>query len=146
MPEVEPTQAQAQYDTVEFIATLAAINQQVYNRELALFYANHDLKLEYALELASAELEVRKDIYGYDALAWTLYQNNRFDEAAEAMDQAMKLGTKDAMLYFHSGMIQYRLGNEAHSREHLSSALSLNPSFSILHSSLAQQTLSELGG
>ncbi len=142
--EAEP--AQRQYDTVEFIATLAAINQQVYNRELALFYANHDLKLEYALELASAELEVRKDIYGYDALAWTLYKNNRFDEAAEAMDQAMKLGTKDAMLYFHSGMIQYRLGNEAKAREHLSSALSLNPSFSILHSSLAQQTLSELGG
>ena len=67
----EPEQAQAQYDTVEFIATLAAINRQVYNRELALFYANHDLKLEYALDLASAELEVRKDIYGYDALAWT---------------------------------------------------------------------------
>ena len=66
----EPEQAQRQYDTVEFIATLAAINQQVYNRELALFYANHDLKLDYALELASAELEFRKDIYGYDALAW----------------------------------------------------------------------------
>ena len=142
----EPEQAQARYDTVEFIARLAGINQQVYNRELALFYANHDLKLEYALELASAELEFRKDIYGYDALAWTLYKNNRFDEAAEAMDQAMKLGTRDAMLYFHSGMIQYRLGNEPKAREHLSAALSLNPHFSILHSSLAQQTLSELGG
>ena len=142
----EPEQAQAQYDTVEFIATLAAINRQVYNRELALYYADHDLKLEDALELASAELEFRKDIYGYDALAWTLYKNNRFDEAAEAMDQAMKLGTKDAMLFFHAGMIQYRLGNEAQAREHLSSALSLNPHFSILHSSLAQQTLSELGG
>lgn len=58
----------------------------------------------------------------------------------------MKLGTKDAILYFHSGMIQYRLGNEAQAREHLSFALSLNPHFSILHSSLAQQTLSELGG
>ena len=67
-------------------------------------------------------------------------------EAAEAMDQAMKLGTRDAMLYFHSGMIQYRLGNETKAREHLSAALSLNPNFSILHSSLAQQTLSELGG
>ena len=96
----EPEQAQAQYDTVEFLATLAAINRQVYNRELALFWANHDLKLEDALALASAELEFRKDIYGYDALAWTLYQNNRFDEAAEAMDQALKLGTKDAVLFF----------------------------------------------
>ena len=139
-------EAQRQYDTVEFIATLAAINQQVYNRELALFYADHNLKLEYALELASAELEFRKDIYGFDALAWTLFKNNRFDEAAEAMDQAMKLGTKDAMLYFHSGMIQYRLGNEAKAREHLIFALSLNPHFSLLQSGIARQTLSDLGG
>ncbi len=144
--EAEQAQAQAQQDTVEFIATLAAINQQVYNRELALFYVNHDLKLGYALELASAELEIRRDIYGYDTLAWTLYKNNRFDEASEAMGQAMKLGTKDAVLFFHSGMIQYRLGNEARARERLSSALSLNPHFSVLDNSLAQQTLSDLGG
>ena len=62
------------------------------------------------------------------------------------MNRAMKLGTKDAMLYFHSGMIQYRLGNEAKARERLSSALSLNPHFSLLQSGIARQTLSELGG
>ncbi len=137
-------QAQRQYDTVEFIATLAAINQQVYNRELALFYANHDLKLEYALELASAELEFRRDIYGYDALGWALYQNSRFDAAAEAMEQAMKLGTKDAMLYFHSGMIHYRLGDRELAREQLAHALELNPHFSLLQSGIAKQTLAEL--
>ncbi|MCZ6789156.1 MAG: tetratricopeptide repeat protein, partial [Chloroflexi bacterium] len=32
-------QAQLQYDTVEFIAKLATINEQVYNRTLVLFYA-----------------------------------------------------------------------------------------------------------
>ena len=58
----------------------------------------------------------------------------------------MKLGTKDATLYFHSGMIQYRLGDVAKASKQLSSALSLNPHFSILHSPLAEQTLSELGG
>ena len=126
-PKLASPSRPSAYDTVEFIATLAAIDQQVYNRELALFYANHDLKLEYALELASAELEFRKDIYGYDALAWTLYQNGSLDEAADAMDQAMKLGTKDALLFFHSGIIKYRLGDEDKVREHLSSALRLNP-------------------
>ena len=48
--------AQLRYDTVEFIAELAAINKQVYNRQLALFYADHDLNLEEALKLASREL------------------------------------------------------------------------------------------
>ena len=57
-------QARLQYDTVEFIAKLAAINEQVYNRQLALFYADHDLKLDEALELATSELAVRKDVYG----------------------------------------------------------------------------------
>ena len=72
-------QAQLQYDTVEFIAKLAAINRQVYNRELALFYADHDLKLDQALDLARRELALRKDIYGYDALASTLYKNDQLD-------------------------------------------------------------------
>ena len=140
----KPEQAQLQYDTVEFIARLAGINRQVYNRELAQFYADHDIQVEKALELANSEPEVGQDIYGYDALAWALYRNDRLPEAAAAMVQAMKLGTEDAMLYYHSGMIQYRLGNEAKAREHLTYALSLNPHFSILHSSIAQQILSEL--
>ena len=70
--------AQTQYGTVEVIATLAEINQQVYNRQLATYYADHDLKVDEALRLTTAELSVRKDVYGYDAQAWALYKNGRF--------------------------------------------------------------------
>ena len=141
----DPVQAQLQYNTVEFIAKLASINQQVYNRELALFYADHDLKLEESLDLASRELEVRKDVYGYDALAWALYKNHRIDEAAEAITEAMKLGTQDANLYYHAGMIYYSQGNGELARVYLEQALELNPHFSILQGDIARQTLSELG-
>ena len=81
---------------------MAASNPQFYSRELAMFYADHDLKLDEALDLATAGLEVRKDIYGYDAVAWALFKSFRFEEAADAIAQAT-LGTQDANLYWHSG-------------------------------------------
>ena len=140
----KPAEAQLQYDTVEFIAKLAAINRQVYNRELALFYADHDLKLDEALDLASKELAVRKDIYGYDALAWALYKNGRLHEAAKAITEAMKLGTQDPKLYYHAGMIYYHRGDRDLARTYLEHALALNPHFSILYEDRAGQTLSEL--
>jgi tetratricopeptide (TPR) repeat protein len=136
--------AQLQYDTVEFIGKLAAVNQVIYNRELALFYADHDIKLDQALELARSELEVRKDIYGYDALAWALYKNGRFAEAAEAIREAMKLGAQDASIYFHAGMIYNSLGEVGQARAHLEQALRLNPHFSILHEDVARRTLAGL--
>ncbi len=137
-------QAQLQYGTVEVIARLAAINRQVYNRELALFYADHDLKLAEALSLAQRELEVRQDIYGYDALAWTLYKNHRPEEAAAAMISAMKLGTQDPMLYYHAGMIFHRLRQQDQARQYLEHALALNPGFSVLGAEQARQTLAGL--
>jgi tetratricopeptide (TPR) repeat protein len=139
-------QAQLQYDTVELIARLAAINQQIYNRELALFYADHNLKPAEALALAAGELEVRQDIYGYDALAWALYKNDRPREAAAAMASAMKLGTQNPNLYYHAGMIYYRLREWDKARVHLEHALALNPHFSILFEDEARQTLSGLQG
>jgi tetratricopeptide (TPR) repeat protein len=140
----QPDKARLQYDTVEFIGQLAEINQVVYNRQLALFYANHDLNVAKALELAQNEIATRKDIYGYDALAWALYKNGRYGEAAEAMEQALKLGTQDAMLYYHAGMIYEALGDHEQAQTLLKEALALNPYFDILQSRIAQATLDQL--
>jgi tetratricopeptide (TPR) repeat protein len=139
-----PDQAQRQYDTVEFIAQLAEINQVVYNRQLVLFYTNHDQRVEVALELATDELAVRQDIYGYDALAWALYKNGRPIEAAEAIEQAMRLGTRDAMLYYHAGMIYQSLGDHGQARRLLMEALAINPNFDPLQSRLARAALDQL--
>ena len=122
---------------------LAAINQQVYNRELVLFYADHDFKLDEALDLATKELDARKDIYGYDALAWALFKNDRFVEAAEAIVEAMQLGTQDPNLYYHAGKIYHQLGDLEQATQYLERALRLNPKFSVLYSD-ATETLSKL--
>ena len=90
------------------------------------------------------QLHLRKDIYGYDALAWALYKNDRVDEAAQAMTQAMKLGTQDAMLFYHAGTIYQGLDDLRQARGYLKQALNLNPNFSVLHGELARQTLTAL--
>lgn len=137
-------EAQLQYEAVVATSKLRQIEPGPYNRELAMFYADHDLELLKALDLALLELEVRRDIYGYDALAWTLYKSGRFSEAAEAIAQAMRLGTQDAALYYHSGMIRFGLGDRDTAREHLEHALALNPHFSLLQSDVARRTLAIL--
>ena len=70
-------EAQKQYALVEYIGLLGHINQVLHNRDLALFYADHDMKLAEALDLAQKELEVRHDVYTWDALAWALYKNGK---------------------------------------------------------------------
>ena len=65
-------EASKQYALVEYIGRLSALNQIVYNRELALFYADHGRRLPEALDLARRELDVRRDVYTWDVLAWTL--------------------------------------------------------------------------
>lgn len=140
----QPGEAQLQYKTVEYIGKLAELNQQIYNRQLANFYSGHDLHVKEALRLALAELESRKDIYGYDAAAWAYYRNGKFTEAQSLMDQAMALGTRDAQLYYHAGMIALKLKNEAQARNYLEGALTINPHFSVLYAGEAHRTLQEL--
>jgi len=136
--------AREQYDTVGFIAQLATINKVVYNRELALYYADHGVETGKAVELALAELDVRKDVFGYDAAAWALYRDGRADEAAPFMEQALRLGTNDARMLFHAGMIYDALGKKEEAGDYLELALELNPHFSVLQEPVARQALAEI--
>ena len=142
----QPEKAQEQYDTVVFIGQLAAINQQVYNRQLALFYADHDLYLAEALALATAELDTRQDIHGYDAAAWAYYKNGRLDEAQAMIDKAMQLGTREARLYYHAGLIAYARSELVMAKQLLHEALTINPHFDLLQAPIARATLADLTG
>ncbi len=140
----QPDEAKLQYDTVEYIGKLAEINRQVYNRQLANFYSDHDMRLDEALRLALTELETRKDIYGYDAVAWAYYKNGMFDPAQAMIEQAMRLGTRDAKLYYHAGLIAQAQGRSADARRLLSEALAINPHFDLLQARVAHAALDRL--
>lgn len=138
-------EARKQYDLVEYIGHLNTLNKILYSRELAYFYADHDVKLATALELAHRELSVRRDVYAYDVLAWTLVKNGRAEEARTAIGEALKLGTRDARLYFHAGLIHAALGEPEQAREYLTRALATNPNFHVLHAQVAERMLASLG-
>jgi tetratricopeptide (TPR) repeat protein len=136
--------AEKQYGLVQYIGLLGHINQVLHNRDLSLFYADHDRNLKEALALAHKEFEVRSDIYTWDALAWALYKNGRYTEAAGAMSNARRLGTKDPMLLFHAGMISAKSGHDAESVRELNEAIGINPHFHVLYAKLATQQLNAL--
>jgi tetratricopeptide (TPR) repeat protein len=140
----KPDQARKQYELVEYIGRLSRLNEALYNRELAYFYADHDIKLTEGLELARRELEYRRDIYAYDVLAWTLYKNGQFGKAAEAIGEALKLDTKDAKLFYHAGMIYRQLGDKQKAQQYLSRALDTNPHFHIFFAEDAARALKVL--
>jgi tetratricopeptide (TPR) repeat protein len=136
-----PAEARKQYQLVQYIGLLGHINQVLHNRDLALFYADHDMKLDEALALAHKEFEVRHDIYTWDALAWALYKNGKYQEASDAMENALRPGVRDALLFFHAGMIAQRLGQNALAKDRLQEALSVNPRFHVIYAGVATQQL-----
>jgi len=73
-----------------------------------------------------------------------LCKNKRYKEAAEAMAEALKPGTKDASLFYHAGMIHAGLGEKDKARDYLKKALDLNPHFSLLQAEKARKALDDL--
>ena len=93
---------------------------------------------------AAADVRVRPDVYGYDLLAWALYRQGRFAEARRAMAGALRMGTRDASLLFHAGMIERALGNDAEARRQLEGALEINPGFHPRHPATARAVLDSI--
>lgn len=137
----DTTAAENQFKTLELIQTLEQTQQVLYNRQLAIFFANHNTNLDQALAFAEMELADRRDIYAYDTLAWALFRNGRYEEARAASDKALALGTRDAALYYHAGMIAAALDDHTAAARYLAHALQINPHFDLIQAREARQTL-----
>jgi len=74
-----------------------------------------------------------------------LYKNSQPQEALAAITEALKLGTQDAKLFFHAGLIYHQLGDIAKAKRSLQRALATNPYFHIVHADVAKRTLEGLG-
>jgi len=137
-------EAQEQYQIAEKLILESDGTPAEYSRELSQFYSDRNLKPERALELAKIDLTFRQDIHGHDALAWALYRNGHFSDAAASIEQALRWGTKDAKVHYHAGMIYAGLKRTEQAKAHLQQALMTNPRFSVLEVVEARRTLDEL--
>jgi tetratricopeptide (TPR) repeat protein len=111
---------------------------------LALRWADHDINLDEALDIAKNDYATVKDIYASDTYAWCLYKKGRLAEARTLIGEAMRLKTGDARILHHAGMIERALGNSKMAAQRLTSALTLNPAFDLIQAPLARKALSEL--
>ena len=134
--------AKQQYDLVEVIEQkIGNSNDQ---KRLAVLWADQNIKLDEALTITKREYQTRKDIYTADALAWTLYKKGQLSEAKTAIDAAMRLKTKDALFFYHAGMIAKDAGDKNEAKKMLETALKINPSFDLIQAENARRALGEL--
>lgn len=137
-------EARREYEQAEKLILESEATPAEYSRELSLFYSHRNLKPERALELAKTDLSFRQDLHAHDTLAWALYRNGHFAEAAEAIDKALQQGTKEARLHYHAGLIHQQLGHTDQARTHLEQALATNPQFGVLEADDARLALRQL--
>ena len=134
--------AEEYYKTME----IAVAGQPgAYHRAWSLFLLDHDRRVSEVLANVQKEIKTRKDIYGCDLLGWALHKEHRDVEARDAMIQARRLGTRDALLFFHTGMIERALGETKRARYFLTEALNVNPSFHPTQPAEARAVLDSIG-
>ena len=134
-----PVLAQRQYALIGAIDRLLKANGVRTDVDIALFQADHGIRLGQALSRARVGRAERPSIDGDDVLAWTLARNGLCGEALRYSKLALHLGTQDALKFFHRGMIERCLGHTASARAWFSRALELNPHFSLLWAPVAKE-------
>ncbi|CAN5346885.1 hypothetical protein BH18ACI2_BH18ACI2_07030 [soil metagenome] len=135
-----PDEARRQYEMVEFIEKAGA-SGGTYSRQLASFWADHDVKLDEALAIAQRERASRADIYTCDALAWVLFKKGLPEEAKRAIDEATRLDTRDARINYHAALIYNALGKRREATDYLKRARAADSSLDVLLSDAARRSL-----
>lgn len=138
--------AQRRYSEVERVSQQSKLYSALYNRHLVLFWADHDMKTDEAYARAKKEYETRRDVYGADALAWSALKAGKLAEAQTAIKDALRLGTEDARLFYHAGMIARAAGDRNGAADFLRRAIKLNRYFDPLQSRVAGNALEEITG
>ena len=128
-----------QYDLIGAIERLLNANGVKTDLEIALFQVDHGIALRHALARARIAHAERPSIDGADLLAWALARNGRCAEALPYSQAALRLGTQDALKFFHRGMIERCLGHAPAARAWFTRALTLNPRFSLLWAPVAKR-------
>ena len=130
--------AQRQYDLIGAIEKLLNANGVRTDLEIALFQVDHGIALRHALARARIGRSERPSIDGDDVLGWALARNGRCAEALPYSRASLRLGTQDALKFFHRGMIDHCLGRPS-ARAWFRRALALNPRFSLLWAPVAKR-------
>lgn len=138
----DSAKAEEYYRTME---TVVLHQPGSFHRAWSLFLLDHGRDVPRVLAKVEEEIRSRQDIYGYDLLAWARHRSGRDREALAPMQRALSLGTRDAMLLYHAGMIALGAGEAGPARHYLRAALETNPHWHPLQPNRARAVLDSLG-
>ena len=143
----DPAGAERNYALVEAIQALYVANGADVDLELALFAADHPERGTDAAEtlaLAEEAYARRPGVHAADILAWARYRVGDLEGAWSASEEARRLGTQDALMFFHAGVIADARGDTAAARDFLTTALAIDPAFSLRYAPEARTILTRL--
>lgn len=112
--------------------------------EWAVIAADFNLGVENAVATLRSEWKLRKSVAVADAMAWALHALDQSAEALVFAEHAVRLGTRQSLLYFHKAMIEKALGDRAAAVQDFRTALQINPEFSVRWAPVAKAALKEL--
>jgi tetratricopeptide (TPR) repeat protein len=123
--------ATTQYRLVRVMERLNRANGVAVDLELARFEADHardrGARPGRAVAMARRALAERPTLYAQDTLGWALRQAGRARQALPHALAAVRLGTRDALLWYHLAATEADLGMTAAARRHLAEAFAISP-------------------
>lgn len=127
---------------VAAIDRLLAANGLRVDLESAVYRADHGIRPAETVRLARDARADRPSIYGDDALGWALTRAGRCSEGERWLDRALRLGTKDALLFFHRGYAAGCAGDRKEMLRWYREALAQSPAFSVRWAPVARKAVS----
>jgi tetratricopeptide (TPR) repeat protein len=101
--------ARAAYAEFERKALAESATRDNANRELVFYYVDRRRQSDDARRIAEIERAARHDVHTLDAYAWALSAAGDHEKAWAEIDQALAVGTRDAVVLYHAGIIASRL-------------------------------------
>jgi tetratricopeptide (TPR) repeat protein len=123
----KPAEAERMYAEFEGAARSQIEQPDNDNRELIAYYTEHARRPAEGLRIARLEMEHRHDVGTLDSYAWALYVNGQPAEARRQIQKALAVGTRDAAIYYHAGVIEAASGERSAALHYLQQSLDLNP-------------------
>ncbi len=119
-------EAKAAYSEFERKALAESATRDNANRELVFYYVDRRSRSADARRIAEMEQSARHDVHTLDATAWALSAAGDHQKARVEMDNALAVGTRDAVILFHAGIIATRLHDLPAAQRFLADSLAVN--------------------
>ena len=99
------------------------------HRQWGLFLLDRERDVARVLREARRTMGERRDVYGYDLLAWASYKAGDTTAALRASRVAVARGTEDAALLYRAGVIAHASGDSVSASALFAKAYAVNPRF-----------------